>query len=124
MASTYRTRFAPSPTGRMHLGHARTALVTWLRARQQGGAIVMRIEDIDHPRVVSGAADDSSSNTILESSVYLGKRLNMSIVAEGVETQQDWDRVAALGCDLVQGYFIAKPMDEENLMTWLKQRKP
>lgn len=57
MASTYRTRFAPSPTGRMHLGHARTALVTWLRARQQGGAIVMRIEDIDHPRVVSGAAD-------------------------------------------------------------------
>jgi glutamyl-tRNA synthetase len=41
----------------MHLGHARTALVTWLRARQQGGEIVMRIEDIDRPRVVSGAAD-------------------------------------------------------------------
>ena len=57
MASTYRTRFAPSPTGKMHLGHARTALVTWLRARQQGGQIVMRIEDIDRPRVVSGAAD-------------------------------------------------------------------
>ncbi len=73
---------------------------------------------------VSGAADDMSTNTILESSVYLGKRLNMSIVAEGVETQQDWDRVAALGCDLVQGYFIAKPMDEENLTTWLKQWKP
>ena len=57
MASTYRTRFAPSPTGKMHLGHARTALVTWLRARQQGGEIVMRIEDIDRPRVVPGAAD-------------------------------------------------------------------
>lgn len=57
MASTYRTRFAPSPTGKMHIGHARTALVTWLRARQQGGAIVMRIEDIDHPRVVPGAAE-------------------------------------------------------------------
>jgi glutamyl-tRNA synthetase len=41
----------------MHLGHARTALVTWLRARQQGGEIVMRIEDIDRPRVVPGAAD-------------------------------------------------------------------
>jgi glutamyl-tRNA synthetase len=40
----------------MHLGHARTALVTWLRARQQGGRIVMRIEDIDRPRVVDGAA--------------------------------------------------------------------
>lgn len=57
MASKYRTRFAPSPTGHMHVGHARTALVTWLRARQQGGQIVMRIEDIDHPRVVPGAAD-------------------------------------------------------------------
>lgn len=41
----------------MHIGHARTALVTWLRARQQNGAIVMRIEDIDRPRVVPGAAD-------------------------------------------------------------------
>ena len=58
MASTYRTRFAPSPTGKMHLGHARTALVTWLRARKQRGQIVMRIEDIDRPRVVPGAADD------------------------------------------------------------------
>jgi glutamyl-tRNA synthetase len=41
----------------MHLGHARTALVTWLRARKLGGGIVMRIEDIDRPRVVPGAAD-------------------------------------------------------------------
>ncbi len=41
----------------MHLGHARTALVTWLRARQQKGQIVMRIEDLDRPRVVRGAAD-------------------------------------------------------------------
>ncbi len=57
MASTYRTRFAPSPTGKMHPGHARTALVTWLQARRQGGKIVMRIEDIDRPRVVPGSAD-------------------------------------------------------------------
>jgi glutamyl-tRNA synthetase len=55
--STYRTRFAPSPTGKMHLGHARTALLAWLRARQRGGQIVMRIEDIDRPRVVPGAAE-------------------------------------------------------------------
>lgn len=41
----------------MHLGHARTALVTWLRARKLGGEILMRIEDIDRPRVVAGAAD-------------------------------------------------------------------
>ena len=41
----------------MHLGHARTALVTWLRARKLRGRIVMRIEDIDRPRIVPGAAD-------------------------------------------------------------------
>lgn len=41
----------------MHLGHARTALVTWLRAREREGVIVMRIEDIDRPRTVPGAAD-------------------------------------------------------------------
>jgi glutamyl-tRNA synthetase len=41
----------------MHLGHARTALVTWLRARTLGGRIVMRIEDIDRPRVVPGSAE-------------------------------------------------------------------
>ena len=58
MASTYRTRFAPSPTGKMHPGHARTALVTWLQARKHGGHIVMRIEDIDRPRVVPGSADE------------------------------------------------------------------
>ncbi len=52
-----RTRFAPSPTGKLHLGHARTALVGWLRARAAGGEVVLRLEDLDGPRVVAGAAD-------------------------------------------------------------------
>jgi len=51
----YRTRYAPSPTGRLHLGHARTHLLTWLRARREGGTILMRIEDLDPPRVRPGA---------------------------------------------------------------------
>lgn len=54
---TYRGRFAPSPTGDLHLGSAATALVTWLAARKAGGELVLRIEDIDHPRVVPGAAE-------------------------------------------------------------------
>lgn len=57
MHQSYRTRFAPSPTGEMHLGHARTALLTWLRARSRNGVIVMRVEDIDRPRIVPGAAE-------------------------------------------------------------------
>ena len=57
MRLAYRGRFAPSPTGALHLGSARTALVAWLRARSAGGRLVMRVEDLDPPRVVSGAAD-------------------------------------------------------------------
>jgi len=51
----YRGRFAPSPTGDLHLGTAATALVAWLAARVAKGTLVMRIEDIDAPRVVDGA---------------------------------------------------------------------
>jgi glutamyl-tRNA synthetase len=53
----YRGRLAPSPTGGLHLGIARTALCAWLRARQSGGVLVMRVEDIDSPRVVAGSAE-------------------------------------------------------------------
>jgi len=52
---TYCGRFAPSPTGDLHLGSAATALVTWLAARAAGGRLVLRVEDIDTPRVVPGA---------------------------------------------------------------------
>jgi glutamyl-tRNA synthetase len=50
-----RGRYAPSPTGRLHLGNARTALLAWLDARSQGGAFVMRVEDLDRARVPAGA---------------------------------------------------------------------
>lgn len=51
-----RTRLAPSPTGALHLGNARTFLVNWALARQQGWEIVLRIEDLDGPRVKPAAA--------------------------------------------------------------------
>src|SRR5437899_11094617 len=49
------TRLAPSPTGALHLGNARTFLVNWLLARQRGWKILLRIEDLDGPRVKRGA---------------------------------------------------------------------
>ncbi|PWI32991.1 hypothetical protein DI392_11795 [Vibrio albus] len=70
---------------------------------------------------VHNAADDSATCAILESSVDLAKKLNMVTVAEGVENQADWDRVASTGCDRVQGYFIAKPAPADEFSAWLKE---
>jgi glutamyl-tRNA synthetase len=50
-----RGRYAPSPTGRLHLGNARTALLAWLSCRAQGGRFVLRVEDLDRARVLPGA---------------------------------------------------------------------
>ena len=52
-----RTRFAPSPTGYMHVGNLRTALYTWLIARHHNGTFILRIEDTDQGRLVEGATD-------------------------------------------------------------------
>ncbi len=54
---TVRTRFAPSPTGYMHVGNLRTALYTWLIARGSNGTFILRIEDTDQGRLVDGAVD-------------------------------------------------------------------
>lgn len=70
---------------------------------------------------VHGAAKNASSHAILKSSVELAKRLGMKIVAEGVENQEDWDCVAEMECDLIQGYFVARPMPGDQLLDWLRE---
>ena len=64
---TLRTRFAPSPTGYLHIGGARTALFSWLYARKHGGKFVLRIEDTDLERSTA-----ESVNAILEGMTWLG----------------------------------------------------
>ena len=56
MTVTERGRFAPSPTGELHLGNARTALLAWLWARSVGADFALRVEDLDRPRVRPGLA--------------------------------------------------------------------
>ncbi|MBC9178073.1 tRNA glutamyl-Q(34) synthetase GluQRS [Pseudoroseomonas ludipueritiae] len=62
MAATVVTRFAPSPTGRLHLGHAHSALLGWQAAREAGGRFLLRIEDIDpvrcRPEYTEGILED------------------------------------------------------------------
>lgn len=55
--NTIRTRFAPSPTGYMHVGNLRTALYTYLMAKHDDGTFILRIEDTDQGRYVEGAVD-------------------------------------------------------------------
>ncbi|MGM0476211.1 MAG: glutamate--tRNA ligase [Pseudomonadota bacterium] len=64
---TVRTRFAPSPTGYLHIGGARTALYSWLHARKHGGRFVLRVEDTDRER-----STQESVNAILEGMTWLG----------------------------------------------------
>ncbi|TWT47620.1 tRNA glutamyl-Q(34) synthetase GluQRS [Botrimarina hoheduenensis] len=54
-----RTRLAPSPTGALHLGNARTFLVNWALARQRGWRVLLRIDDLDGPRIKPGAAEEA-----------------------------------------------------------------
>ncbi len=65
--SAIRGRTAPSPTGDLHLGNLRTALLAWLFARQAGGAFIVRVEDLDRPRVRPGA-----TGRMLEDMRWLG----------------------------------------------------
>jgi EAL domain-containing protein (putative c-di-GMP-specific phosphodiesterase class I)/CheY-like chemotaxis protein len=67
---------------------------------------------------VTNAASNTQTKVILASSLDMAKKLGIVAVAEGVETQTDWDLLEELGCDLAQGYFIAKPMPEENYLPW------
>lgn len=68
---------------------------------------------------VHGSSTDPHAGTILESTVSMAKKLGMEIVAEGVETEEDLKRVALLGCDQAQGYFISRPLPAEDIPSWV-----
>lgn len=61
------------------------------------------------------------SSLIVQSTIDLVHDLGRKTVAEGIETQDHWDQLAALGCDIAQGYFIARPMPAEDFLPWLQQ---
>jgi EAL domain-containing protein (putative c-di-GMP-specific phosphodiesterase class I) len=70
-----------------------------------------------------GVAQSSSQRAILETSIGLARKLNMTIVAEGVEKREDWDVVASLGVDQVQGYYCAKPMPADMFESFYRNWK-
>lgn len=70
---------------------------------------------------VHGAWANETQRAMFNASHGLAKQLKMEAVAEGVEDRADWDFVRQQGCDLAQGYFIARPMPAENLPAWLNE---
>lgn len=69
---------------------------------------------------VMHAAHQDSSRMILESSLEMARKLAITSVAEGAETQDDWNLLRECGCDLAQGFFIARPMDPADFPDWVR----
>lgn len=69
---------------------------------------------------VMHAARQESSRLILESSLEMARKLKIASVAEGVETQEDWNLLRQSDCDLAQGFHIAKPMPSAELVEWVR----
>ncbi len=68
---------------------------------------------------VAKLADSESNTRVVQAIIALGKAMQLDIVAEGVETDQQYALVRRLGCDLVQGYFIARPMSADSFRRWV-----
>jgi EAL domain-containing protein (putative c-di-GMP-specific phosphodiesterase class I) len=69
-------------------------------------------------KMLAGAARSQELRAALVDSLNIARDLNLKAVAEGVENQEEWDLVNELGCDMAQGYFIARPMAGEDLIGW------
>jgi diguanylate cyclase (GGDEF)-like protein len=73
---------------------------------------------------VRGAASSSTTLTLLKAAIDLGGNLGLSTVGEGAETEEEWNLLRDLGCNIAQGWFGARPMPEAELVSWLRGRAP
>ena len=70
---------------------------------------------------VKKAKADKEARAIVKMVIMLGHELGMTVVAEGVEDQATWELLAELGCDTVQGYYIARPMESDEVLPWFEE---
>ena len=68
---------------------------------------------------VHGAASNPTARAIFDASLALAQQLDMEVVAEGVEDLADWNFLRSTGCQLAQGYFIARPMPGTDIDAWI-----
>jgi diguanylate cyclase (GGDEF)-like protein len=67
--------------------------------------------------------EDEDDATIVRSTIDLGRNLGLDVVAEGVESEQVWERLRVLGCTAAQGYYLSRPVPASDLGAWLQQRR-
>jgi EAL domain-containing protein (putative c-di-GMP-specific phosphodiesterase class I) len=67
--------------------------------------------------------NDENDAVIVRSTIDLGRNLGLDVVAEGVESAAIWDQLDALGCDLLQGFYLSKPVPAADLTDWLLGRR-
>jgi EAL domain-containing protein (putative c-di-GMP-specific phosphodiesterase class I) len=72
---------------------------------------------------VKNASTQPSSLAVLESSLEMAQKLGIVAVAEGVENRREWELVRSLGCQLAQGYFIARPMEAGQFLSWARTQR-
>jgi glutamyl-tRNA synthetase len=105
-----RTRFAPSPTGYLHIGGARTALYCWLEARRRGGQFILRIEDTDRERSTQAAID-----AILQAMDWLGLDYDEGPVYQTARLDR-YREVAQQLLDAGQAYYAYESREELDAM--------
>lgn len=118
-----RTRFAPSPTGYIHVGNVRAALFPWLLARQSGGTFILRIEDTDQARFVEGATD-----LIVETLQWLGLSWDEGIVVGGshgpyIQTERKEHYVTWAEKLIEKGLAYADPYSPEEVEVFRAEAK-
>jgi diguanylate cyclase len=71
---------------------------------------------------ILGMDESENDAVIVRSTIDLGRNLGLRVVAEGVETAKAWSRLAQLGCDIAQGYYLSRPVAADQLTEWLQER--
>jgi glutamyl-tRNA synthetase len=110
-----KTRFAPSPTGMLHIGGVRTALFAWLAAKHDGGTFVLRIEDTDRERLVEG-----SEQQIIDSLKWLGIESDEPVVRQSERLGLYREYAQKL---IDKGLAYADPFSKEELDAFREQAK-
>ena len=75
---------------------------------------------IDQAFIAQLSESSDANNRVVEAIIALGKAMQLGVIAEGVETDRQYAIVRRLGCDLVQGYFVAEPMSADRLLKWVE----